>query len=192
MEENKNQMIFLIIIGIATLLVAIVGATFAWFSIKLSNNEEKEEIIITKATLGSVVFESGSTIDTATLFKAGKINKKFKISQTDRSSTELIKYNIKLNVTSNTINTVEQPELILHTLTSSGNSNGGTLVNLESTSAPITSIIIGSGVIDGYETHEYEYAVSLNNANPLLLQGKQFEAYLTVELLENETKEKSE
>ena len=81
---------------------------------------------------------------------------------------DILKYNIKLNVTSNTINTVEQPEQILHTLTSSGNSNGGTLVNLESTSAPITSIIIGSGGIDGYETHEYEYAVSLNNANVII------------------------
>ena len=32
MENNKGQTIFLSVIGIATLLVAIVGATFAWFS----------------------------------------------------------------------------------------------------------------------------------------------------------------
>ena len=32
MDNNKGQTIFLSVIGIATLLVAIVGATFAWFS----------------------------------------------------------------------------------------------------------------------------------------------------------------
>src|SRR5690625_2347884 len=36
MENNKGQTIFLSVIGIATLLVAIVGATFAWFSTKIT------------------------------------------------------------------------------------------------------------------------------------------------------------
>lgn len=187
MEENKNQTMFLIIIGIATLLVAIVGTTFAWFSIKLSDTDEKKEIVITKATLGTVVFENGSTIDTNTLLTTGKITKNFKISQSDTMSTELIKYNIKLNVTSNTIN-IEQPNLIIHSLSGRGNSNGGTLANMDVSNVPSTSIVIGSGVIDGYETHEYEYNITLNNVNALLLQGKQFEAYLTVELLQSEVK----
>ena len=38
MENNKGQTIFLSVIGIATLLVAIVGATFAWFSTTISGN----------------------------------------------------------------------------------------------------------------------------------------------------------
>ena len=49
MEEGKGQSVFLMVVAIATLLVAIVGATFAWFSIKLSNTDDKEEIIITKS-----------------------------------------------------------------------------------------------------------------------------------------------
>ena len=32
MGENKGQTIFLSVIGIATLLVAIIGATFAYFT----------------------------------------------------------------------------------------------------------------------------------------------------------------
>ena len=36
MDNNKGQTIFLSVIGIATLLVAIVGATFAWFSTKIT------------------------------------------------------------------------------------------------------------------------------------------------------------
>lgn len=185
MEDSKNQTLFLIIISIATLLVAIVGTTFAWFSVKLSDTEEREEKIITKATLGEVVFENGSTIDTNTLLTTKTINKKFKISQTDKTSNDTLKYNIKLNITSNTLNTEEQPSLLLHSLISNGNTNGGTLVKLESSDVPLTSIVIGSGIIDGYETHEYDYTVALNSVDPLLVQGKQFEAYISVELIEN-------
>ena len=36
MENKRGQAIFLSVIGIATLLVAIVGATFAWFSTTIS------------------------------------------------------------------------------------------------------------------------------------------------------------
>ncbi len=188
MEEGKGQSVFLMVVAIATLLVAIVGATFAWFSIKLSNTDDKEEIIITKSTLGSVVFENGDSIDTNTLLTTKNITKNFKISQTNRTATELLKYNIKLNITENTINTEEQNNLLIHTLTGKGNSNGGTLANLELSNVPNTSIIIGSGVIDGYETHDYTYSVSLNNTvNPLLLQGKKFEAYITVELEETQS-----
>lgn len=39
MGENKGQTIFLSVIGIATLLVAIIGATFAYFTTTLNTNE---------------------------------------------------------------------------------------------------------------------------------------------------------
>ena len=38
MDDTKGQTIFLTIVGIATLLVAVVGATFAWFSIGTSSD----------------------------------------------------------------------------------------------------------------------------------------------------------
>lgn len=187
--EDKSQSIFLIIIGIATLLVSIVGATFAWFGVDEPINEGDKNKVVTKALLSEVIFENGNTIDTNTLLTQKTITKKFKISQTDRESTQLIKYYIKLNITNNTMFTEEIPDILLHTIKSSGNSNGGTLVNLDVSNVPKTSIIIGSGVLDGYETHEYEYTIQLNTANLIQLQGKQFEGYISVELIESELNE---
>ena len=77
MEENKNQMIFLIIIGIATLLVAIVGATFAWltFSVNVENgiyNAGTKEFIVNYergTDIGSV-----PTLTTATASTASSLN----------------------------------------------------------------------------------------------------------------------
>ena len=63
MDNNKGQTIFLSVIGIATLLVAIVGATFAWFSISVSGNANASSIIVTTAKLGSVEFTDGNLIE---------------------------------------------------------------------------------------------------------------------------------
>ena len=39
MEENKSKGIFLGVVGVATLIVAIIGATFAWFSASVGSGE---------------------------------------------------------------------------------------------------------------------------------------------------------
>lgn len=63
MDNNKGQTIFLSVIGIATLLVAIIGATFAWFSVTIQGNDNASSIIVTTATVGSVVFTDGNEIN---------------------------------------------------------------------------------------------------------------------------------
>ena len=75
MEEPKTQTIFLSIIGIATLLVAIVGATFAWFSITVTGNDKPADIVITSGNLGQVSFEDGTAID-MTAIMPGKFTTK--------------------------------------------------------------------------------------------------------------------
>ena len=55
MENNRGQSIFLSVVGIATLLVAIVGATFAYFSLTVQGNNTASTISVTAATLGDVV-----------------------------------------------------------------------------------------------------------------------------------------
>ena len=143
MEEPKTQTIFLSIIGIATLLVAIVGATFAWFSITVTGNDKPADIVITSGNLGQVSFEDGTAIDMTAIMPGKFTTKTFTVSQTDPSATGKISYNIVLNVT-----------------------------------------VIGSGVIEGYEVHTYEYTIGLNNvnANQNAAQGKEFSGYLSVVL----------
>lgn len=183
MEEMKGQTIFLSVIGIATLLIAIVGATFAWFSISVSGNENSEKIIYTTASLGSVVFNDGYTIDANGIIPGDVKTKTFTVSQTDIAATGKIKYNIILNVNSNTL-TPNADGQFVHYLKGSGNINGGVLANLDETIVPESSTIIGSGILDGYEVHTYEYSISLKNLDipQNNAQGKEFGGYITVEL----------
>ena len=186
MEDGRGQTIFLSIIGIATLLVAIIGATFAWFSITVTGNDNPTDIVITSSNLGQVSFNDGTAIDLGKLMPGNFTTKTFTVSQTDPSATGRISYNIMLNVRANTL-TPNADGQFVHSLKSKGNTNGGVLATLDATPVPEKSIVIGSGVIEGYEVHEYEYTIGLNNinANQNAAQGKQFSGYLSVVLTED-------
>lgn len=182
-NDVKNQTIFLTVIGVATLLVAIVGATFAWFSVSVSGNAETEPIVYTTASLGAVVFNDGYAIDAKNIMPGDIRTKTFTVSQTDPSATSKIKYNIILNVTENTLSPVSN-NLFVNSLTGTGNTNGGTLASLSESLVPTTSTVIGSGELNGYEVHTYTYSLSLKNINVPQneAQGKIFNGYITVEL----------
>lgn len=59
MAENKGQTIFLSVIGIATLLVAIIGATFAFFSTTMINGTN--EITVGTALVSNVTLSNSMT-----------------------------------------------------------------------------------------------------------------------------------
>ena len=59
MGENKGQTIFLSVIGIATLLVAIIGATFAYFTTTMTNGGETGSSIKTAELKGVTFTTSG-------------------------------------------------------------------------------------------------------------------------------------
>lgn len=186
MGDVKGQSIFLSIVGICTLLVAIVGATFAWFSITVTGNETPTDIIINSSSLGQVSFNDGTTIDIKSLMPGTFTTKTFTVSQTDPTATGRISYNIILNVKSNTLTPVANGAFV-HSIKSSGNVNGGSLATLEESEVPVNSYVIGSGVIEGYESHQYEYTIGLKNlnVNQNAAQGKTFSGYLSV-MLTNE------
>ena len=190
MEEGKSQSIFLSIIGIATLLVAIIGATFAWFSITVTGNDNPSDIVINSGTLGQVSFVDGTNIEIQNLMPGVFNTKTFTVSQTDPSATGKISYNIVLNVKNNTLTPNANGQFV-HSLTSSGNTNGGSLATLQQTEVPTQSMVIGSGVIEGYEVHTYEYTIGLNNINENqnAAQGKTFSGYLSVVLSDAGVKE---
>ena len=63
MENNKGQTIFLSVIGIATLLVAIIGATFAYFTTTMSGDSgtvsaTTAKVTGLKQTVGSIITET--------------------------------------------------------------------------------------------------------------------------------------
>ena len=53
---TKKNTILLTIISFATLIIAICGATFAYFTAKVRNDTTNKEIVIKSAQIGTVNF----------------------------------------------------------------------------------------------------------------------------------------
>ena len=50
-NNNKGNMILLTIISVATLLVAVIGATFAYFNISINSKDSDTTIEVTNGTI---------------------------------------------------------------------------------------------------------------------------------------------
>ena len=101
MNEGKNNTVMLTVIGIATLLIAVVGATFAFFSAQLSGKDTEYKVV--SATIGTK-FTSGAEIVARGIFpqEAAWATKVFSIESTSSVGVET-KYNISLVVDANDV-----------------------------------------------------------------------------------------
>lgn len=96
MENNKGQTIFLSVIGIATLLVAIVGATFAWFSTTISGTGTTANI--TTASISALTL-NGTQIEGENVLPGWEsADASFTISGTVTGSVS-VPYTCKINKT---------------------------------------------------------------------------------------------
>ena len=101
MSEGKNNTVMLTIIGIATLLIAVVGATFAYFSATLSGTESEKEYTVRSATVGTQ-FNGGDQIAAAGIYPKAEAwgTKTFSIKTTATKGVST-KYKITLVIDDN-------------------------------------------------------------------------------------------
>ena len=113
MNENggKSNSILLTVIGIATLLVVVVGATFAYFAATATGDSNASSILITAGQGGSIVVEGGEAITLTGIYPKGTgdtvtdawATQKFKVTypKTTDAADQLQNIEIKLNVVKN-------------------------------------------------------------------------------------------
>ena len=97
MGENKGQTIFLSVIGIATLLVAIIGATFAYFTTSMGGTQGT--VNATTAKIGAASFTAQSVSGTAVL--PGWTSEAKTVTVTLGPSDYDVKYTCTLDMTAN-------------------------------------------------------------------------------------------
>lgn len=169
MDNYKGQTIFLSVIGIATLLVAILGATFAWFSVAIQGSDKPEEVIVTSATLSTVVFNDGDQIKLENIMPGislyDNFTKTFTISNRTANSSEEINYVIYLDVTENSLTTFADG-YFAHSLTASASNNGVVVTPINDEVVPgVGKNKLGTGTLKGSETHTYTYSIHLKDTN---------------------------
>ena len=63
---EKKNVIFLSVIAVATLLTAVIGTTFAYFTATITGNETSKNVNVTTANM-SVVYTQGKELSIANL-----------------------------------------------------------------------------------------------------------------------------
>ena len=102
--EKRGSTVLLTVIGIATLLVAVVGATFAYFTANVAQENSDKVIEIKSATLGTITFNHGTGIALGTtnpVYPGEKASNVFTV-KSQAETTDKMDYVVKMNVTQNT------------------------------------------------------------------------------------------
>lgn len=177
-ENNKGQTIFLSVVGIATLLVAIIGATFAWFSATVSGNNTASSVIVETATIG-ITYTNGNEIKLQNALPGATDTKTFTVAAADGSTIDQT-YKINWNIT--TFDFANKADLV-YALTGTPDGDG-TAVNKSETAMPTTTGVseIGSGTLKPDETHSYSLTVTFKEtgSNQNANQGKSFAGKIEV------------
>ena len=179
MNNGKGNMILLTIICIATLLVAVVGATFAYFNIALKGENTSKTIEVTGGSL-STEYNGDAKI-------SGSENAGETIGEKSFTVTGVVTGSSNLNYESNLVitNNTYPDDALVYTLVSTNTSNNG--VVMVSTSEPVaikngaSTIVLGTGTFAGPtatgSTHTYVVKVECVNGDAV---DKAFDATITV------------
>lgn len=184
MNENggKNNTILLTVIAIATLLVVVTGATFAYFAAVVRGNENASSISITAASEGTrVSFSGGETVNLTNIYPKGTaagsewITKNVTLSSSATNSTGTSKYTFTMSGANNKFdfkdgetNVPDGTENIKFTFTrdTTPENSKGTVTSPTETPDPVTVVskagqIIGSGTVQNNVANLVTYTLKV-------------------------------
>ena len=189
--KTQGNIVLLTIIGISTLLIAVIGTTFAYFNAVLVGNEIPYPVTITSGVLG-LHFEGGQSIVVEHIYPRAEAweTKTFSIQATTDVNVRLY-YSISLIINENTFGeTSERDDVLAFTLEvdESSSNNGSTLTPMDQTNIPrVGPVPIGTGhfngPIEGYAIHTYHLRLFFPDRgfNQDAEQGKAFRAHIHIQ-----------
>lgn len=197
MERERKNVIFLTVVAIATLLVAVVGATFAYFSTQVQSNvtDNNNKVDIGTAKLSSVpmiIFDvTGNKINMANAVPGDSGSSSFTI---ENSSDIDLSYNISWKDVVSTFNEADedyegsapdaQADELKYTVSCTATMEGSTPVSKTDITAPLTDGPIASNlVVKAKDTATCNITVNFieTNANQNYNQGRSFTGTINVD-----------
>ena len=187
-KQDKRQSVFLVVISILTLFFAVVGASFAYFTIIVQGNEDASSVLIRSVKLGQVVFEDGQEISLLEIYPGDYATKTFTIENTGSDSDVQINYSVYLVQSNNEFasnNIVDfKHEIISSSKTSSSALSVLGVLPSTTVPSPASTAPIFTGTLYGNDKHTYTYKIGLieSNTNQNTAQGLTFLGKIQVEV----------
>ena len=173
----KDKKIYLGV-GIVFLLIITISFSYAYFSIKVSGNDNAKDVVVNAGTL-SLVYTDGPKIKVENIRPGKTITKEVTVKNTGTLDTN---YNI---IWQSLVNEITNDELVLSATCQRLNSAGTVEGTCESISqAPIKDTTIAKKIsIESGITHKYTFTILFKeiNADQNYNQGKKFGGVLGIE-----------
>lgn len=185
MKENRSNTLLLTIISVATLLVAVIGASFAYFTANISGAETATTVTVGSGTL-TIAYNGGSSLTTPLLKPvpepdAPVISKTFTVTG-NNNTIAVMPYTINIIVQTNTFTT----GTLTYALDST-NTGGNGQIAADIAETGITTgagtISLGSGYFAGQVTNSvHTYLLTIyfpdTELNQDVDKNKEFTAYV--------------
>jgi len=183
MEERRNgNTVLLTVIGVATMLVALVGATFAYFTATV-NTTSQQTVSVTTKSVTALEYKSNGAISLLNAVPGRSANSTFTVENKDTSVAQ--SYDLTFKVDGNTFNNTNGSNQLLVTITvASTGANTPSLsgwTNKDYTNGVEDDApIVGDQRINAGEKHTYTVTVNFAelNASQNANQGKSFSAHI--------------
>lgn len=141
-QEQKNgerQILFIIILSIITLIIAIIGATFAFFAARIIGNDDASSVLIKSNSL-TIEYKNKNEINETDIKPGFSKTINFTISNKENAPAG---YKIYWLVSKNEFVNDD----FVYTLTATNPGTGGTVVTANNAVMPKKTTSIGTGVI---------------------------------------------
>ncbi|MDD4406906.1 MAG: hypothetical protein PHF30_02575 [Bacilli bacterium] len=186
MKENRSNTLLLTVIGVATLLVAVIGASFAYFTAKISGSETATTVTVGAGTLAIAYSGGGGALVSTEPLEpitdgTPVISKTFTITG-NNSTAAVMPYTIKIVVLGNsfTSNTLK------YSLDSTNTGGNGYIVPDKAETGIATgasNITLGTGYFSGVVTSSvHTYILNIyfpdTEVNQDVDKNKEFTAYV--------------
>lgn len=185
-SKLKSNSSFTILVGVVSLLLAVVGITAAYFSITVTGNDQASSITATTVNLGNITFTDGNEINAFDIYPGWSATKTFTVANTKDGANDQISYAILLYEETNTI-TYDAEGAFLYSL-SGTSTNGGTTVSITEHPVPDAEgevyVISDDGLLYGEDTHTYTFTIMLNETgmDQNAIQGKSFKGIIQIDV----------
>lgn len=92
-EDRNKKRLLILVLGITTVVVALIGASFAWFTSTINNIKGNESIFISAAVLEGVTFQASDNLALMNALPGDSIDTTFTITNPNNSAK--VRYSLK-------------------------------------------------------------------------------------------------
>ncbi len=177
-ESNKNKIV-LLILGVATILVALIGATFAYFTSVINNVNGNQSVTVTTTTVEGVTYTASETLSLIDAIPGEWDETTFTISNPNASAT--VNYGLVFVPDVNDFEITEGTNQLVVTI-SGGQITGSKALDYTDGANSVSQVIVDDVTLAAGATDEYTVRIdffetqSVQNTN----QTKNFAGHIEV------------